>query len=253
VLRAYAYVYSAIIDKLWNYQAHLEVRCANEGDRAPIGKEQSQFIPQWLEPLRHECAQLELEVAVQQIVRFRDIEPSWSVRNVCIMVANLRQAIIDHLLSREFLYVPGSLAEHYHPSAFWVEVLERFPAAIDDTLDAGKCLALGQGTACVFHLMRVMEVGLKALAKRLKIPYAPSWESYLRQIGDKVHRKPKLKSVRWKRDEPIYLELAGDLQAVKMAWRNPTMHVQRTYDVPQAGEIYLAVRRFMQDLAKKLP
>jgi hypothetical protein len=253
VLRAYAYVYSAIIDKLWNYQAHLEVRCANEGDRAPIGKEQSQFIPQWLEPLRHECAQIGLEVAVQQIIRFHDIEPAWPVRNVCVMVASLRQAILDHLLSRQFLYVPPALAEHYQPAPFWADVVGKFPMAVDDTEAAGKCLAVGQGTACVFHLMRAMEVGLKALAENLEIPYAPSWESYLRQINDRVHKKPKLKSVEWKRDESVYLELAGDLSAVKMAWRNPTMHVQRSYDVEQAGEIYLAVRRFMQDLAKKLP
>jgi hypothetical protein len=65
-------------------------------------------------------------------------------------------------------------------------VADRFPDAADDISEAGKCLALQRGTAAVMHLMRVVEVGLKALAKFLRIPYAPSWESYLKQISDKI-------------------------------------------------------------------
>ena len=46
---------------------------------------------------------------------------------------------------------------------------------------------------CVFHLMRVMEAGLKATAGSLGIPYAPSWESYLKQIGGKLEIEWKKK------------------------------------------------------------
>ena len=51
--------------------------------------------------------------------------------------------------------------------------------------------------------MRVMEAGLKALAKLLDIPYAPSWESYLKQINDKIAAKHKDKTPEWKADEAI--------------------------------------------------
>lgn len=61
---------------------------------------------------------------------------------------------------------------------FGSEVWERFPSANSDIEEAGKCLACNRGTATVFHLMRVMEAGLKATAAALEIPYAPSWESY---------------------------------------------------------------------------
>ena len=60
------------------------------------------------------------------------------------------------------------------PLAFGQTVADRLPIATPDIEDAGKCLALDQGTAAVFHLMRAMEAGLKELARILGIPYAPS-------------------------------------------------------------------------------
>src|SRR5437588_7499290 len=61
---------------------------------------------------------------------------------------------------------------------FGQKVFDQFPSAIDDAVEASNCLALERNTAVVFHVMRVMEAGLKVLAAELGIPYAPSWESY---------------------------------------------------------------------------
>ena len=63
---------------------------------------------------------------------------------------------------------------------------DKLPSAIPDIEDAGKCLACGNGTATVFHSMRVMEVSLKSFARLLDIPYAPSWESYITKIEIKL-------------------------------------------------------------------
>ena len=134
---------------------------------------------------------------------------------------------------------------------FGAGVVDKFPKAIDDIEDTGKCLALGLGTSAVMHLMRVMEVGLQDLAKSLGIPYAPSWESYLSQIQAKISTKHKRKGVRWKRDEKFYRDLSGDLLTVKQAWRNPTMHIDRRYNVDEAETIFNAVKALMQRLATK--
>jgi hypothetical protein len=123
------------------------------------------------------------------------------------------------------------------------------PAAIDDIEEAGKCLALGRATACVLHTMRILEVGLKALAKALNIPYAPSWESYLKQISDQIAAKHKNKTTKWKREEKFYRDLSGDLLLVKQAWRNPTMHIDRKYGIDEAEQIFNAAKIFMQRLA----
>lgn len=139
------------------------------------------------------------------------------------------------------------------PALFGEEVNRVFPIAIEDIAEAGNCLALGRGTASVFHLMRTMEAALKGLASELGIPYAPSWESYMRQLGtlmeganyDKLTADQKIK-------RPFYLDVLGDLTAIKSAWRNPTMHIVRSYDVKQAKRIYQAVEALMQHLAEKL-
>jgi len=102
-------------------------------------------------------------------------------------------------------------------------------------------------------MMRVLEDGLKGLAKLLKIPYAPSWESYLQQIQTKIAAKRKTKGVQWKRDEPFFRDISGDLMSIKQAWRNPTMHIVRKYSQDEAEELLRAIRTFMQRLAEKLP
>jgi hypothetical protein len=135
---------------------------------------------------------------------------------------------------------------------FGAEVDEALPRAIGDIEEAGKCLAFGRATACIFHLMRVMESGLKSLAAELGIPYAPSWESYITQIEAKIVQRHKRKTKAWKRDEPFYRDILGDLQAVKIAWRNPTMHIVRTYSVEEAEDVFRCVRTFMKRVADHL-
>lgn len=168
-------------------------------------------------------------------------------------VKNLRSRIEDQLKSRLFLFIEPSRASYYkHLQLFGQQVNDNFPSAIDDIQDAGNCLALGQGTACVMHLMRVMEAGLKALAKGLKIPYAPSWESYLSQIEKNIGAKHASKSPAWKKKEKFYRDLSGDLLTIKQAWRNPTMHIERRYEVDEAEVIFKAVCTLMKRMATGL-
>lgn len=134
---------------------------------------------------------------------------------------------------------------------FGAEVFEAFPSAITDIECSGKCIALGQGTASVFHSMRVLEAGLKVLALPLGIPYAPSWESYLKQIEKQIAVKHGLKDAKWKRQEPFFRDLMGDLQIIKMAWRNPTMHIVRHYSTDEAEEVFRATRAFMKRLGAR--
>jgi len=134
---------------------------------------------------------------------------------------------------------------------FGQAVATAFPLVGYDVEEAGKCLALDRGTATVFHAMRIMEEGLKYLASLLGIPYAPSWESYIQQISDQVNQKHKHKSVKWKRDEAFFKRILGDLEAVKIAWRNPTMHIVRTYAPSEAEDVFRAVRTLTDELAKR--
>jgi hypothetical protein len=156
----------------------------------------------------------------------------------------------DHL----FFSVPAKNIELYTQKEplFGQSVFDAFPSLIDEIAEAGKCLALDRNTACVFHLMRVMEGGLKLLSKKLEIPYAPSWESHIKQITAKVAAQHKTKGIKWKKDEAFFKDVLGDLTSVKMAWRNPTMHIVKSYDSKQAENVLNAVGSFMRHLATRL-
>jgi hypothetical protein len=130
-------------------------------------------------------------------------------------------------------------------------VAAAFPEVGFDVEEAAKCLALDRGTATVFHLMRVMEEGLKYVASLLGIPYAPSWESYISQISTRVADKHDHKSVDWKRDESFFKGILGDLEAIKIAWRNPTMHIVRNYSDSEAEDVFKAVKTLMLELAAR--
>lgn len=162
--------------------------------------------------------------------------------------------LLDEMSLSHVYVLQNSTAMLYRATEclFGEELLLAFPSAEEDIRQAGNCVALHQGTAAVFHLMRVMERGLKALGKRLGIPYAPSWESYIKQIDARIAAKHKTKGVAWRRDEKFYRDLAGDLLTIKHAWRNPTMHIDRAYAPEEALSVFIPVRSFMQRLSTKI-
>ena len=169
-------------------------------------------------------------------------------------IATMICGTIERDLSlRIFLALRPEHVIFYEPITppFGQDIFDKFPSAIDDLLEASNCIAVERNTAAVFHLMRVMESGLKVLASALDIPYAPSWESYLKQINavlttdwNKLPRDVQLR-------KPFYQELSGDLQAIKISWRNPTMHIVRSYGPDEALRIFDCVKAFMIRLAEQ--
>lgn len=169
------------------------------------------------------------------------------------MFAILQGRVEDELSQTLFMHFTPKQAELYgNRSPFGDVVRKSFPSCAWDAEEAARCLSVRRATASVFHLMRVMEAGLKAMSNSLGIPYAPSWESHLNQIRNRIAAKHRTKGVRWKRDEPFFSDAAARLEAVKVAWRNPTMHIVRKYTEEEASEVYDAVSIFMKHLARKI-
>lgn len=166
-------------------------------------------------------------------------------------IASLEKTLFYEFKAKAIYILPGERSQ-YKASAdtlFGEEVCVTFPGTVDDITEAARCLAFARPTASVFHLMRVTEVGLKALAARLRIPYAPSWESYITQITRRVDAKHKTKGVQWKRAEPFYRSVLGYIHIIKQTHRNPTIHGIRTYSIEDAELVYDNVRALMKQLA----
>jgi hypothetical protein len=181
-----------------------------------------------------------------------------SLRDFGLMAAELRRRFEDDLSGLVFLQVEPTKAEFFQlRNPFGEEVAAKFPSAIFDADEAALCLALDCDTASVFHLMRVMEAGLRALGKSLNDPRLdpgtnPTWERILKRGDEELQKPLKNRSAEWQQDEQFFSTAVANLRAVKDAWRNPTLHVGSYYDAARARDVYSAVRAFMRHLATRL-
>jgi len=169
----------------------------------------------------------------------------------------LQRRIKDEIQSILWLYIPRERAKYYASNEFGEDVLGAFHSAGYDIEEAGKCYALARYTACVFHLMRVMEVALRALAKTLNDPRLdpkrnPSWDSILRKCRDELAKDRDKRAPEWAADDSFFSGVATRLMGVKDAWRNPTMHVEIEYNDESAKDVWNHVGSFMRYVASKL-
>lgn len=207
--------------------------------------------------LGNDAIELGLTVTVAQIERLKkDIRSSTPMKLETMKrrLATIQETAADELESRVVLALMPGKADYYNETQFPDLVQQHFSSAVFDMREAGKCFALNRNTACVFHLMRVMEAGLRALGKKCKVTesHNPSWDTILRKIDSQLQTKRLQRAVWWKGSNDFLAEASAKLHAVKDAWRNPTMHVGAKHTEEEAQEIFDAVRGFMRHLATKL-
>lgn len=177
-----------------------------------------------------------------------------------VLLKELLNDIVLEFSSPYFLMVPAErrwLYEQRQP-VFGPEVLARFPKAQYDIAAAGRCFALDEWTAAVFHLMRVLEKGLHALAAELQIPMAANielenWKNIIDQIESKIRSLEQLPKSPMKSETlKAYSQMASNFWYFKEAWRNHVNHSRETYDEREALNIFNHVRIFMQELAARM-
>ncbi len=140
---------------------------------------------------------------------------------------------------------------------FGPDVSTKFPSAAYEIDECTKCIALGRSTAAVFHMMRTMEIAIKAVSGCLNIP-APTkdaernWGRILEKIKAEIDKRNKGAGWNNAGDKNLFEESYASLDAVRVAWRNTTMHVERTYTGEEAEHILGAARGFMRKIASRM-
>jgi hypothetical protein len=176
------------------------------------------------------------------------------------LVDDLSTRMEDECKRIVFLALSHRDAQYFSPEIpiFGVDYSTKFVTeGVFEADEAAKCLALGRPTAAVFHLMRVMEVGIKAMSRCLAIPdpikpVDRNWGRILEKIQKEGIQKhwPNV-SDRTHGDGALFEELYVSLEAVRNPWRNATMHVENKYTDDEAEHILVAVRGFMKKLASR--
>lgn len=173
-------------------------------------------------------------------------------------IENLSKKEIE---GKAFFYIPAERIKFFpkmsNPHIFGDAVGTAFPSAMFDIAESGACLALDRGSGCVFHLMRVLEIGLSVLREKFSVSLAhTNWAPAIEEIESKIremHKDPMWKILPdCKEQQEFYAQAATHFGILKDAWRNYTMHVRGKYTEDEAERVFESVKGFMQKLAERL-
>ena len=198
---------------------------------------------------------------LEQISRFgNDLKDGSGDRHASVLAAQMDmviQGIENNLASRKFMYMPAEDAAYWNNLKVFGDYFTLdFPkAAIFEALEAANCFAVGRGTACVFHCMRVAEYGLRKLAKTLHVTITHSgkncpveyadWDKVITAIKAKIaiiRQRPRGK----KRESALqyYSNAADHCEYMKDIWRNEMAHARRLYNKAETLAVLNRVRDF---------
>ena len=210
------------------------------------------------------CRHVHLDSACDQIARMLEQLDNEDLTERGFFQAHteLHHRIEDDFSHHLLFAVPRSDSRYYEQrgtlfDTHKVSVSKASQSVLDDIEEAGKCYATDRSTACVFHLMHVMECGLRVLGKELNDPTMnpktnPSWEKILGKCNKEPEKPYGSRSPEWATKNQFFSEAIANLRAVKDAWRNPSIHIEKKYDSDEALDVLNAVGAFMRQLAKEL-
>lgn len=135
------------------------------------------------------------------------------------------------------------------------ETCGAYPSLRFDCDEAARCLGLGRPTASVFHSMRMIEIALGALSKRLDIPDPAkatdrNWGNMLKAIRAAIDTQYPPKGRLPNTQGALLEEVYASLDSIKNPWRNATMHVESVYTDDEARHIFACTIVLVQKMAK---
>jgi len=185
----------------------------------------------------------------------------WTVELLTTELLHLQKDLNRELYKRKFAYIPSPNDKYFEQEKLFGEgVYKKIPDARQDIKEAGNSMAVGLYTACVFHLMRIAEHGLRKLARRLKVTVLHNkrptpleeedWEKLIAGIDGKIAAARQIPLKAKKREQlKLYSELAQHSRYIRDIFRNDVSHTGDPYNEPEAKAAWSRVRPFMQLIA----
>lgn len=213
-----------------------------------VGDAARNDIRKYVEDIIPQLEQSELSMCRKAAERLLDVVKTSDVSDMIVScIDDFRRRILDQADSTFCLLLSDQEKRLFEQATpFGPEVEKKFSVMSEDIAEAAKCIAVGRPTAGVFHLMRVMENGVRYFGDELGVQLVDekNWQNILDEINKKIkvldHKQQKTKAL---------AEAASHLYNVKVAWRNETMHPKQTYSPEEATAIFGNTRTFICDLA----
>ncbi|MBX3455867.1 hypothetical protein [Ferrovibrio sp.] len=227
-----------------------------------VDTSQAAIIRSNISAIASHCAQLNMPTALHRLSRIEVMLGSTTTNESLHHELSELFTAVEHDAYQEFFchYQKDKLSHIKSMEAEWKIVFKSFKSTKSDAEAGVDCFALGHNTACVFHMMRVAEAGLRALARErsVKLPKQRpleygNWEEIIRETereAEKIKNKPVSKN----RDaaETFYTGCVSDLRHLKANYRNKTMHLRDSYDAGQAMSSIFRTKSFMLMVASKI-
>jgi hypothetical protein len=227
-----------------------------------IDDDSAKFIVMGIDSLIPQLRIINASLTIKEVERLRtdaSFAPlSINFGKVAASIEDIIKRLADELsLSKMFVLEPDRQKYYDSANLFGVDFAAKFATDGAFELDeAAKCLAFGRATACVFHLMRLMEIAVRATARCLGIadPIQPAdrnWGAVLKKVREGIDARWPTVAARATGDGEFFDALHASLDAVKNPWRNSTMHPANKYTNEEADHVFAAVRGFMMKLASR--
>ena len=247
------------------------------GEDYALNEKQIKAIQQILNSLERDLEYLNLEFSLKYVEHTRSLlSKTLRYDKYCDKIEELNLRIEDELKGITFGFVPNDLAVYLNnENIFGMQVAESFPSANKELTEAGNCFAHGLNTACVFHLMRAVEIALKVMyfdmtkrktitvdAKRKKTKpiILCDWQKIIGALKAEYKKLDEKSSSSEKRKQKLifYSEAINTFELFKNAWRNTISHGndvaenRKTYLQGETEDIIKSTKHFMQHLAKRI-
>lgn len=226
----------------------------SENDRNGIASMDANLRP-WL--VSHELP--ESVKRLNRVVAYA-AEPDCHIDDLADLIRTLMEQVESELEEKMVFCIPAEDVQFYaSPEDWFPKSPSAFPSAKPDMEEACKCYALERYTACVFHSMAVLQIGLYTLAHDLgvflKYPVElAEWQEVISEIEKKIEPLRQLPRSHPQKDILLsfYSGCASQFRYFKDTWRNHVAHMRETYSKGDAHTVLSHVRDFMEALSTRL-
>jgi hypothetical protein len=228
---------------------------------APLNDARRALIKNHIEYLATKCTDLLLERTDARLQRiFLLLNRHYSRDELVQELEVLLQAVDDDIRMEYFFHYrrDRGLLVLMWPGE-WAATTGAFPSARGEIGEGIDCFGLEHYAASVFHMMRVAEIGMRALARERKVSFPKyplewaEWEHVIDQIGSKAREATNGMWRGPQRDaaQAFYTAAVAQLRAFKET-RNRIMHMRGNFDELDARRAINQVRDFMNGLSAKI-